>query len=57
MVLFLLFGASRLPGLGKSTGEGIREFKKGLSEFHADVTEDETKPETETTNHTPATGA
>jgi sec-independent protein translocase protein TatA len=57
IVLVLLFGAKKLPELGKSTGVSIREFKKGLSEIHADVSEDETKPETKTTNHTPATGA
>jgi len=28
----LFFGPSRLPGLGKSMGEAIRGFKKGLSE-------------------------
>lgn len=28
----LLFGPSRLPGLGKSMGEAIRGFKKGLSD-------------------------
>lgn len=27
----LLFGPSRLPGLGKSMGEAIRGFKKGIS--------------------------
>lgn len=27
----LFFGPSRLPGLGKSMGEAIRGFKKGLS--------------------------
>ncbi len=30
-VLFLIFGATRLPQIGKSLGSGIREFKKGLS--------------------------
>ncbi len=30
-VLVLLFGASRLPQLGKSLGEGIRNFKKGFA--------------------------
>lgn len=29
-VLLLLFGPSRLPGLGKSLGEAIRGFKKGI---------------------------
>ncbi len=30
VVLVLLFGARRIPELGKSVGEGIRNFKKGL---------------------------
>jgi sec-independent protein translocase protein TatA len=30
IVLLLLFGPSRLPGLGKGIGEAIRGFKKGL---------------------------
>jgi sec-independent protein translocase protein TatA len=29
-VMVLLFGASRIPELGKSLGTGIREFKNGL---------------------------
>ncbi|NPA41294.1 MAG: twin-arginine translocase TatA/TatE family subunit [Aquificae bacterium] len=32
LVILVIFGASRLPELGKSLGEGIRNFKKGLSE-------------------------
>lgn len=31
-IALLLFGPSRLPGLGKSLGEAIRGFKKGLNE-------------------------
>ena len=31
-ILVLLFGASRLPKLGKSMGQSIRGFKKGLNE-------------------------
>ena len=31
VVILLLFGASRLPEMGKALGEGIRNFKKGLS--------------------------
>jgi sec-independent protein translocase protein TatA len=30
-IIFLLFGASRLPEAGKALGEGIRNFKKALS--------------------------
>jgi sec-independent protein translocase protein TatA len=29
-IIFLLFGASRLPQIGKGLGEGIRHFKRGL---------------------------
>lgn len=29
-LLLLLFGPSKLPGLGKSMGEAIRGFKKGI---------------------------
>lgn len=31
VVALLFFGPSRLPGLGKSVGEAIRGFKKGIS--------------------------
>lgn len=29
-IALLMFGPSRLPGLGKSMGEAIRGFKKGM---------------------------
>jgi sec-independent protein translocase protein TatA len=32
LVLAILFGASRLPLLGRNVGQGIREFRKGLGE-------------------------
>ena len=32
LVIFLVFGASKLPELGRGLGEGIRNFKKALSE-------------------------
>lgn len=31
LIVFLLFGASRLPEAGKALGEGIRNFKRALS--------------------------
>ena len=40
-IALLLFGPSRLPGLGKSLGEAIRGFKKGLDE---DETLSEARP-------------
>jgi sec-independent protein translocase protein TatA len=30
VIVVLIFGASRLPQLGKGIGEGIRNFKDGL---------------------------
>jgi sec-independent protein translocase protein TatA len=30
-ILILLFGAKRIPELGKGIGSGIREFKSGIS--------------------------
>lgn len=41
-VILLLFGATRLPQLGKALGEGMKNFKKGLA--GEDETETETKP-------------
>ena len=38
-LILLFFGPKRLPGLGKSIGEAIRGFKKGLDENEIDVTE------------------
>ena len=31
VIIFFLFGAQRLPGLGKSPGHGIREFRNGIA--------------------------
>jgi sec-independent protein translocase protein TatA len=30
-IVFLLFGATKLPEVGRGLGEGIRNFKKALS--------------------------
>jgi len=47
LVVMLLFGAGRLPALGKSLGEGFRNLKKGLSgddEEQAKLPHDEPPP-------------
>lgn len=46
LVILLLFGAGRLGDIGKGLGEGIRNFKKGITEDpdesdDADADEDE----------------
>ena len=38
-IALLLFGPSKLPGLGRSLGESIRGFKKALNEDSADERE------------------
>ena len=32
VIVLVLFGGSRLPGLMKGVGEGIRGFKQGINE-------------------------
>lgn len=54
LVVLLLFGATRLPKLGKSMGQSISGFKKGLAEGDSDeivqvkATDPETVVETKT---------
>lgn len=32
LIIIVIFGASKIPQLGRGLGEGIRNFKKGLKE-------------------------
>lgn len=32
VIVFIVFGAGKLPGVGKALGESVREFKKAMSE-------------------------
>ena len=32
VIIFIIFGAGKLPEIGKGIGKGIRNFKTGLSE-------------------------
>jgi len=38
VVLLLVFGAKRLPEMGRSLGKGMREFKDGVSGVEQTVT-------------------
>lgn len=42
VVALLIFGPSKLPGLGKGLGEGIKGFKEGIK----GIGSDEEKPDT-----------
>jgi sec-independent protein translocase protein TatA len=41
VVLVVLFGASRLPAMGRNVGLGIKEFKKGVTESTRNHDKDE----------------
>lgn len=43
LIILILFG-SRLPGIARSLGQGIKEFKKGISEGNE---EEKSKPRAE----------
>ena len=49
-IILLLFGPKRIPGLGKSLGEAIRGFKKGLDDEELDVTHSVKKEQIEPKN-------
>jgi sec-independent protein translocase protein TatA len=39
IVVFLIFGVSKLPQLGKGLGEGIKNFKSAIKEIQKDSDE------------------
>lgn len=43
LIVVLLFGASRLPQIGRGLGEGIRNFKKGVKPDDPDRLEEKTE--------------
>lgn len=36
MIVLFLFGAKRIPEIGRSIGKGISEFKKGMKEVETE---------------------
>jgi sec-independent protein translocase protein TatA len=55
-IVVLLFGGSRIPGLGKSIGQSIRGFKTGLSGADEEKAKQlESKPTDDTTPPAPPT--
>ncbi len=49
LIVFLLFGATRLPKLAKSLGEASKEFKKGISESEKEEGQAVPKPDDKVT--------
>jgi sec-independent protein translocase protein TatA len=55
LLALLLFGAKRLPEIGKSMGKGMREFKESLNGKEPDDEPAELPMQTTTTDATVAT--
>jgi sec-independent protein translocase protein TatA len=45
VIILLIFGPKRLPGLGKQLGTGMREFKESITGHSKDEEEAENRPE------------
>ena len=45
VVIALIFGASRLPAIGRNFGVGIKEFKKGIADASRGDDKSQTKSE------------
>lgn len=46
LVVLLLFGAKRLPGMAKSIGQSVREFRRGIRDDGEDATRRDGTPST-----------
>jgi sec-independent protein translocase protein TatA len=45
VIVVLIFGANKIPKLGKGLGEGIRNFKSSIKAFHEKSEEEESEKE------------
>jgi len=45
-IIIVLFGGSRLASIGKSLGEGIANFKKGMNNANGTSAEENSQPDT-----------
>jgi sec-independent protein translocase protein TatA len=56
VIALLVFGARRIPEIGASLGQGIREFKKSLSEVASDKPQPPVPPANSASNLPPSGG-
>jgi sec-independent protein translocase protein TatA len=56
VIVLLIFGPKRLPGLGKQLGQGLREFKDSVTGGDSDAEESEKRPEIARTSLPPVAG-
>ena len=45
LVVFVFFGAKKIPELAQGLGKGIREFRKATKELESEITTEPKKPE------------
>jgi sec-independent protein translocase protein TatA len=45
LVVFVFFGAKKIPEIAKGLGEGIREFRKAARDVQSEVEKDTKKPD------------
>ena len=43
LICLLVFGAAKLPQIGRAFGKTISEFKKGIKEIESDIKDEEKK--------------
>jgi sec-independent protein translocase protein TatA len=53
LIVFVLFGAKRLPELGKGLGEGLKGFKDGIKNAGSEPTRSEPPPPVQQQNIAP----
>ncbi len=46
LVIFIFFGAKKIPDMAKGLGQGIREFRKALRDVHDEVNREVNQPST-----------
>lgn len=53
VIVLVIFGPKRLPGLGKQLGSGMREFKDSITSHHKDDDDEDGRPELAAAQATP----
>jgi sec-independent protein translocase protein TatA len=43
LIVLFIFGAKRIPEIGRSIGKGIQEFKRGMKEVETELSTSDTK--------------
>jgi sec-independent protein translocase protein TatA len=56
LVVVVIFGASRLPLLGRNLGQGIKEFRRGLGEAKKPLGDDKSAPPGQAPTQPPTQG-